>query len=121
MRKRRDVKIAVVACVLLGGFFIARHLLLPPVSARRGDGSFQDTSFFFWVFPIRGYSISMPEIDLSQPFEAEYRLASLTDIGKECGIYLTIRDHQWSGDTKHVGGQLRFELLDSQRHAAIDV
>jgi len=121
MRKRRRVKIAIAACLLLGGFFIARHLLLPPVPAHRGDGSFRDTSFFFWVLPIRGYSITMPEFDLSQPIEAEYRLASLTDIGKECGVYLAIRDRQWSGETKQIGGQLRFELLDSQGHVVTDV
>ena len=38
--------------LLLGGFFIARRLLLPPVPSHRGDGSFQDLSWFSGPFPI---------------------------------------------------------------------
>jgi hypothetical protein len=122
-RKRRAVKIAVVAVLLLGGFFIARYLLLPPVSSHRGDGTFQDISWFAGPFPIRGYSVTMPELDLGSPLELEYRLADLPNIGLPCGVYLAIRDHDdglWR-DTKKFDGKLRLELLDSRSLPVVDV
>ena len=120
MRKRRGAKIALAVGLLLGCFFITRRLLLPPVPAHRGDGSFQDISWFAGPFPIRGYSITMPEFNLSEPFQAEYHLASLTDIGT-CGIYLAIRDRHWSSETKLLGGRLQLELLDSQGRIVVHV
>ena len=122
MRKRRAVKIAVVAVLLLGGFFIARRLLLPPVPSHRGDGSFEDISWFA-PLPTPGYSITMPELDLASPQQLEYHLADLTDIGRPCGVYLVIRDHNDAlrRDTEKFDGNLRFELLDSQNRPVVDV
>ncbi len=123
MRKRRAVKIAVVAVLLLGGFFIARRLLLPPLPSHRGDGTFQDVSWFAGPFPKPGYTVTMPELDLGSPHELEYRLAGLTNIGRSCGVYLGIRDHDsglWR-DTEKYDGELRLELLDSRGLPAVDV
>jgi hypothetical protein len=123
MRKRRFVKIAVAAALLVGGFLFARRLLLPPVPSHKGDGRFEDISWFAGPFPIRGYSITMPELDLANPQQLEYRLADLTDIGRPCGVYLVIRDHAHAlgRDTKAFDGKLRFELLDSQNRPVVDV
>jgi hypothetical protein len=123
MQKRWAVKTAVVAVLLLGGFFIARRLLLPPVPSHRGDGTFQDVSWFAGPLPIPGYTVTMPELDLGSPHELEYRLADLTDIGRPCGVYLVIRDHDGGlgRDTKKFDGELRFELLDSRGLPVVDV
>lgn len=122
MWKRRGVKIAVAACLLAGGLFLAHRLLLPSVVAPQGDGRFQDISFFAGPFPIRGYSVSMPEFDLSTPFEAEYHVSGLSNIGQDCGVFLRFDDHgrgSWS-DTKKVGGQLHLDVMDSQGRAVAD-
>ncbi|MFL5406089.1 MAG: hypothetical protein ACJ79O_09565 [Myxococcales bacterium] len=122
MRKRRAVKIAVVAVLLLGCFFLARRLLLPPVPSHRGDGTFHDISWWS-PLPTRGYSISMPDLDLATAHQLEYRLADLTDIGRPCGVYLVILDHdQGLGrDTKQFDGHLQLELIDSQNRPVVDV
>ncbi|HEV7669380.1 MAG TPA: hypothetical protein VGS22_12720 [Thermoanaerobaculia bacterium] len=65
----------------------------------------------------------MPELDLSSPHESEYRLTDLPYIGRPCGVYLAIRDHDdglWR-DTKKFDGKLRLELLDSRSQPVVDV
>ena len=122
MQKRRRVKIAVVSVLLLGGFFIARRLLLPPVPSHRGDGIFQDVSGFAGPFPRPGYTVTMPELDLGSPHELEYRLTDLTSIGRPCGVYLVIRDQRSVlRDTKKFDGALRLELLGSRGLPVVDV
>ena len=64
----------------------------------------------------------MPEFDLANPHQAEYRVAGLTNIGQECGVYLAIRDHDnhwW--ETGHLDGRLELELLDSQGQSVVKV
>ena len=122
-RKRRAIKMALVAVLLLGGFFVARRLLLPPVPSHQGDGIFEDVSWFAGPFPIRGYTVTLPELDLGRPHKSEYRLAELPNIGLPCGVYLGIHDHDnrlWR-DTKKFDGALRFELLDSRSLPVVDV
>src|SRR5262245_38662892 len=122
-RKRRAVKIAVVAVSLLGGFCIARRVLLPPVPSHRGDGTFEDVSWFAGPLPVPGYTVTLPELDLGSPLESEYRLAKLPYIGRPCGIYLGIRDPDgglWR-DTEKFDGELRLELLDSRSAPVVDV
>jgi len=122
MRKRRAVKIAVMAVLLLGCFFLARRLLLPPVPSHRGDGNFQDISWWS-PLPIRGYSISMHDLDLATAHQLEYRLSGLTDIGRPCGVYLVILDPDQGleRDTKQFDGHLQLELIDSQNRPVVDV
>jgi hypothetical protein len=93
------------------------------VPSHRGDGTFQDVSWFAGPLPIPGYTVTMPELDLGSPHELEYRLAGLTDIGRPCGVYLVIRDHDrgLGRDTKKFDGELRLELLDSRGLRVVDV
>jgi hypothetical protein len=84
-----------------------------PLTGYRGDGTFQDRTRRSGPLLIRGYDISMPEFDLGRPFEAEYRVAGLPDIGKKCGIYLAMPFKPRLSDTDKIGGSLGFELLDS--------
>jgi hypothetical protein len=89
-----------------------------------GDGAFQNLSRRAGPFPIPGYSIRMPEFDLAQPFSAEYRVAGLTDIGRECGVYLAIHDsadHWLRSPTRQLRGNVRLELFDSGGRPVVQV
>jgi hypothetical protein len=124
MGRRRAVRLAIAAIVLLGCFYIGRGLFwLPAVPSYRGDGTFQDLSHRAGPFAIRGYCISMPEFDLAEPYQAEYRLAQLANIGRKCGVHLAIRDHddRWWGDTRFFGGEVRLELFDSRGRSVVTV
>ena len=122
MRERRGFKIVVRAALLVGCFFLARRLLLPPVPSHRGDGNFQDISWW-GPLPIQGYSISMPDLDLAIAHQSEYRLADLTDIGRPCGVYLVIRDPDdgLGRNTKQFDGHLQLAVIDSQNRPVVDV
>jgi hypothetical protein len=121
--KSRKGRIALVVGAIVGSFFLARRLLLPPIPPHRGDGRFEDLSWFAGPLPIPGYSITMPEFDLGTSRESDYRLANLTNIGQPCGVYLAIFDPKLElfGETKGFEGKLRLELLDSHDNAVVDV
>jgi hypothetical protein len=132
MTRRHSLKVAA------GGAFVLVSLIflcvglgwalfdLPPIPAHNGAGIFTDTSRRVGPFPVPGYTISMPDFDLSQPYEAEYRLSRVPKIGSSCGLHLAIRDHDggwWAAspsDTQQLGGQLRLQLLDSEGRAVIN-
>lgn len=103
---------------------IWRCLPMRPLQAHTGDGTFTDLS---WrgracgvpVFEVRGFSVSMPTFDMGESHHAEYRVAHLPDIGRECMLYLAIDDpqHQWlfnDGEICQLRGHLRLEVLDEQ-------
>jgi len=119
---RRPTGWEVVAALLgLGalGSFCVWSCGLPPIPPHRGDGEFRDISHRAGPFPLRGYTVSMPEFDLGQPLEAEYRVAGLAEIGPECGVHLAIRGFNGSGNG--LGGELRLELIDSKERAVVSV
>src|SRR5262249_17068070 len=61
---------------------------------------------------------------LSKPHSAEYRLTKLPQGRQECGIYLAISDPDrtwWNSDTKGLGGEVRFEMIDSKGNAVVSV
>jgi hypothetical protein len=65
----------------------------------------------------------MPEFDLGKPHRAEYRLAGLANIGRNCGVHLAIRDHdrRWWGETRQLEGQLRMEMVNSRGQSVVNV
>lgn len=94
---------AIIACSWIGW----RLFSMPAIPSHRGDGIFRDLSRRE-PFANRGYDVSMPEFDLAEPHETEYRLAGLVDIGRTCGVHMAIRDpkSQWYWQTAD-GRELR--------------
>ena len=124
MSRRRALKFAVGAVVLCACFCVCRGMFwLPAIPSHHGDGAFQDLSRRAGPFAISGYCISMPEFDLANPQQAEYRFGGLANIGRRCGVHLAIRDHdhRWWGETRGVGGKLQLDLLDSQGRIVVSV
>ena len=72
-----------------------------------------------------GYSINMPEFDLANPLQADYRVSGLTNVGHNCGIYLAIHDHdgRWwdSTKTRELNGMLQLTLIDSRDQVVVNV
>jgi hypothetical protein len=94
MRARRLLKIslglaAVCACFL---FFWSACREPTPLLPHQGDGKFKDLRRPNGPFWIAGYSVTMPDFDLSQSHQAEYRVRSLPAIGRKCGVYLAFHD-----------------------------
>lgn len=129
MAKPRHLKLAVaLAAIIACGWLGWRLFALPVIPSHRGDGVFRDLSRRE-PFANRGYDVSMPEFDLAEPHQAEYRLAGLTDIGRKCGVHLAIRNPEgrlwWEGaggqELRADGGELRLELLDATGLAIVSV
>jgi hypothetical protein len=124
MARRWFVVIVALILVPTGVSFIYSACALPPIAPHRGDGVFADISRRAGPFPLRGYTVTMPEFDLGQPFQAEYHLAGLTDIGQTCGVHLAFLDPRWSIDDqaiKQMAGELRIEVSDSQGRSVLEV
>src|SRR5262245_51767930 len=99
---RRRVLIAVATIALFACLNIAWGMFfLPTIPPHRGDGTFQNISRRAGPFAIPGYSISMPEFDLAEPHQAEYRVADLANIGGDCMLYLSINDPEYKWLFKH--------------------
>jgi hypothetical protein len=82
---------------------------------RHSDGHFEDLSGFQGPFWTRGYSVTLPNFDLGQRFETEYRLVDLPEIaGKSCVVYLVVpeSDSLDASDKASIRGQFGFELRD---------
>jgi hypothetical protein len=98
---------------------------LPAIASHRGDGVFQDISWRAGVLAVSGYCISMPEFDLAKPHQAEYGLGGLTNIGRQCGVHLAIRDpdYRWGWDRRaeQLGARVQLELLNSQGQPVVNV
>ncbi len=97
---------------------------LPAIPSHHGDGVFQDLSRRAGPFAIPGYCISMPEFDLANRHQAEYRLGGLANIGRTCGVHLAIRDHDdrwWWNETRLLNGKVQLDLLNSHGQAVVSV
>jgi len=124
MNRRRVLTVAGVLVALFVCFNISWGMFwLPAIASHRGDGIFQNLSHRAGPFAIPGYCISMPEFDLAKPYQVEYRLAGLANIGRKCGVYLAIRDpdDRWGGDTRSLEGNVHIELVDSQGKVVVSV
>ena len=112
--------VAILACL-----YVAYRLFwLPTLVPHEGDGEFTDLSRRLGPFALPGYCIKLPAFDLGKPFEAEYRLTELSNIGRKCGVYLAIHDPQgrlgiggWNHKVE--GGAVRLQLLDSNGNARV--
>jgi len=113
----------IIVCVVVVAVFY--FLYVRPIPPPQGDGTFQDLSG--WAGPIRdrGYHVKFPEFDLSLPFQSEYRISGLQNVGDRCGLYLVLVDAKgdwpWERDHRHVGGRLTLRLLKSNGEVVINV
>lgn len=125
MTKRRAIKI--VLFFVIGAFVLsaARRLFVPPnFSSHQGDGQFKDISRRVGIFVNEGYSISMPEFDLSKPHQAEYKVAALPRIGERIyRIYLVIPDENQTLDNERIGceSMISVQLSDSLKNTLFTV
>jgi hypothetical protein len=98
---------------------------LPAIRPHQGDGVFQDLSWRAGIFPITGYSISFPEFDLANEYQASFRFSGVPNIRKKCGVYLAIRDPKgyWDEDEriKQLKATMQLELLDSRGATVLKV
>jgi len=120
---RNNLGVACAFVVMAAAFLGAGAWIMAPIRGHRGDGQFQDITRFLGPIPIRGYTISMSKFDMGEPYQAEYHVAELPNIGQHCGVYLAFDDPADSWvfkDTKNVGGQLRLELLNSRGTVLVD-
>jgi hypothetical protein len=124
MSRRSALRLAAVATALVVCLSAGRSLfVLRPLSAHHGDGTFADITRRT-PFALPGYTVSMPAFDLALPHQAEYRMSRLPDIGRDCGLFLAIRDPDdgwWGRDQAHLAGELRLELLDAEGRAVVRV
>ncbi len=109
-----------IATLSFCAWFSWESFVLRPVPPHQGDGEFEDLSFRYGPFAVRGYSISMPAFDLGDSFKAEYRISGLTQIRQKCGVYLAVRDPQFIGFAAD-GGELHFEVTDSMGRSVVKV
>jgi len=99
---------------------------MPVIRSHHGDGAFRDLSRRFGPVPAPGYSISFSEFDLGFPHQGQYRFGGLTNIGRECGVYLAIRDPEfrlaWDGSIERDGkGNLKISVLNSKAQSVLNV
>ena len=123
MSRPRVLTIAVAVVVLVACFGVGRGMFwLPAIASHHGDGNFQDLSRRAGPFAIPGYCVKMPEFDLGNPHQVEYRLGGLANIGRKCGVHLAIRDHAgWWTDTRHLDGKVKLDLIDSRGYEVVSV
>lgn len=117
----------IIGCVaiLAGIVFFWSACSLPPIPEHQGDGVFRNISRRIGLIPLPGYTISMPEFDLTQPFQAEYKVSGLTNLGRKCGVYLAFDDPELNlakpiGQEKERPPTLSLMLTDSRGRTVVD-
>ena len=98
-------------------FVAKRAFYFPHIHPHRGDGQFQDISQRLGPIAISGYGIRMDEFDMSEPFDAEYRFGSMTNIERATYLYLGVHDEFGPAADCFKGDQnttLCLELADSK-------
>jgi hypothetical protein len=124
MSRGRAFIVALALIAVFGCVTYSYHMFwMPSIPNHQGDGTFVNLSRRAGPFALPGYSISMAEFDLGKPHRAEYRVGGLTNIRRDCGVYLAIRDHdnRWGGGTGHLDGSLELKLLDSHGQSVVTV
>lgn len=85
MRQARVRRLVIAVAVLGVCFYFGKQMFwLPALTAHQGDGAFADISRRAGPLAIPGYSVTLPEFELAKPFEAEYHLTRLPNIGRQC-------------------------------------
>jgi hypothetical protein len=112
--RRRLVAVVALGAIMVAVLFGWHAYTRPPMPSYQGDGVFQDLRS-------RGlgpaYSVAMPEFDLGQPYYSEYRVAGLTKVGYDCGLYFAMRaTRQWSDfpDFSRLDDTVTLEITDQQ-------
>src|SRR6185503_17890552 len=114
--------IGAVLAACCGAFLLLR---MPTIQRHQGDGTFRNLSFRYLWMPIPGYEISMDRFSLASPFRHEYRVSSLAEFGRECGVFLVItdaNDEWWRRDHTTLEGHvaIQIEASDHTVVASID-
>jgi hypothetical protein len=124
MSRRRVLTLVLAATALIVSLKIAHEMFwMPAIPSHWGDGTFQNISRRAGPFALPGYSISMPDIDLAEPHQAEYRFGELPNVGWDCGVYLAIHDPdgRWLTDANCLDGKLKLALFDSRGQIVVSV
>lgn len=124
MQRARLRRFVIAAAVIGVCFFFGKRLFwLPALDPHQGDGAFANISWRAGPFAVPGYSITLPEFDLAAPFEAEYHLTRLPNIGRQCMVYFAFRDPQGkcSDYRAMTRGKIHLEVVDGRGSALIRV
>ncbi len=58
---------------------------------------------------------------MAEPFQAEYRIANVPEIGRECGVYLAFHDPDGRCSGAPGPGELQLELFDARGKSTVKV
>lgn len=127
--KKRVWQVLLLLAVACVGWYFYSVFAMPDVHPHEGDGRFENTSWRFpWGgvgLPIPGYEITFDQIDLTEPFEATYEIADLSEPRHRVGVYFCIVDPERalkSDDVrKGLQGMIDIEVTDGTGHAVCHV
>jgi hypothetical protein len=109
--------ITIVTILCIAGIVISyglRVFRLPTIGTHRGDGTLEDFSRRVGPFAVPGYRIRMETFDLSDAKQAEYHIANMPEIRRDCAIMLGVLPlPAHLGDTGRSKSTLFLEVLDS--------
>lgn len=120
-RRRRLLTVTAVTAVTIATILVWHAYSRPPMPNYHGDGIYRDLRS-------RGlgpaYSVIMPEFDLGQSYQAEYRVAGLTKVGSDCGLcFAILASKQWPEipDFSVLHDTVSLELTDQQGRQPVKV
>ena len=110
--------------IIMSYMVYQRFFVMPQFRNHQGDGRLDDRSRRLGPFPVPGYSITMSKFDLDKPKDAEYQLAKLPNIHRQCHVYFAIRveDDKWEESLKKdLHATLQLELRDSSGQTIVNL
>jgi len=92
------------------------------ISRYTGDGTIEDISFRFTVFPVKGYSISFTPFEMGQEFSDSYGLSNLPDLD-DVGVYLVVESDDYISEIEKLKLNAKVELIltDSKNQTELRV
>lgn len=110
--------IGVIGIALVGYHLFARKSIPP----HQGDGRFEDLSRRVGPFWLPGYSITLPEFDLTNEHETSFRVANLADINAKCMVYFGFHDAEYAIDWERATiGEISIEVSDSSGQSVVKI
>jgi hypothetical protein len=112
--------VSITACVTVVGAYLWKATQMPVVSTSFGDGTFANTSRRIGPIAVPGYSISMPDFDMTKTIQKEYAVSNMADINQDCHLYLCVRGPRASqyppwvwGGSPFLGAAVHLDVFDS--------